>query len=561
MRRLVAILVALLLCPLAALGRPALPSAAQMDHDQMGQMDDGHDADAADHALGTVHFATSCSAAVQADFDRGVAMLHSFWFVPAREAFAGVAQADPQCGMAYWGIAMTWLGNPFGGGVPPTWVAAGTAAVEQARAVGAATPRERAYIEAIAAYYEDAETRDYRTRALAYAGAMEQVYRTYPEDTEAAVFYALALDVTAPPEDKTYANVLRADAILEQVFAEQPDHPGVTHYLIHSNDYPPLAQHGLAAARRYAAIAPAVPHAQHMPSHIFTRLGYWEESIASNLGSLDAAWAAAGDSDPTLAPPDVLHPMDYLMYAYLQTGQDEQARAVRDEALAFRGATQETAGNAYAFAAIPARYALERGQWAEAAALTAHPVDFPWNRFPEAEAITTFARALGAARNGDAVQARVDAERLATLRDALTATHQDYWAEQVDIQREVARAWVAWADGQPDAALETLRAAADHEAQTEKAPVTPGPLAPARELLGEMLLLANAPAEALAAFEATLQVEPNRFRALYGAARAAEAAGDAEVADQYYAQLLATAEQADTERPELAQARTYLAGR
>jgi hypothetical protein len=380
---------------------------------------------------------------------------------------------------------------------------------------------------------------------------MERIYLTYPEDREAAVFYALALNATALPTDKTFANTLRAAAILQEVFAEQPDHPGVAHYLIHSYDYPPLAQHGLDFAQRYGGLAPAVSHAQHMPSHIFTRLGYWQESIRSNLA---AAQAAANDFD-------LLHAKDYLVYAYLQLGQDQRASGVLAEIMGFPRAADENVATAYAFAAMPARYALERGRWTDAAALSLHPSGFTWSRFPEFEAITVFARAMGAARNGDAAQARQDAERLEALRDAVSARGDAYWAEQVAIQREVALAWVARAEGRNQEALALLRAAAEREDATDKHPVTPGPIAPARELLGELLLELNAPGEALAAFEASQRVEPNRFRGLFGAARAADLAGDRERARTYYAQLLALAEHADTARPELQQARAYLAQR
>jgi hypothetical protein len=427
-------------------------------------------------------------------------------------------------------------------------VQAALAALERAEAIGARTPRERDYLAAVAALFRDSDTVPQRTRALAYEQAMERLYQTYPEDREAAVFYALALNATALPTDKTYANTLQAAAILEEVFAEQPDHPGVAHYLIHSYDYPPLAQHGLNFAQRYGGLAPAVSHAQHMPSHIFTRMGYWQESIQSNLA---AAEAAGNDFD-------LLHAKDYLMYAYLQLGQDQQASGVLGEVTALSRAVDENVATAYALAAIPARYALERGRWADAARLSLHPSDYTWSRFPEFEAITRFARAMGAARSGGVASARQDAERLAALHDAVSARGDAYWSEQVDIQREVALAWIARAEGRNQEALALLRAAAEREDATDKHPVTPGPLAPARELLGELLLELNAPGEALAAFEASLRVEPNRFRGLYGAARAAELAGDGERARTYYGQLVTLSAQADTARPELQQARAYL---
>jgi tetratricopeptide (TPR) repeat protein len=499
--------------------------------------------------IGQVHFGASCSPAAQEEFDRAVVLLHSFWFEPARAAFTAVTQLDPTCAMAYWGIAMTWRDNPFVAPTPRQALEAGWAAVEQALAVGAPTSRERDYIAAVAAFYRDADTLDHRTRALAYERAMEHVYRAYPEDREAAVFYALALNTTALPTDKTYANQLQAAAILEAVFAEQPQHPGIAHYLIHSYDYPPIAGHGLPFANRYAGIAPAVPHALHMPSHIFTRVGYWQDSIASNRVSADAATNLF----------DRLHAMDYLTYAYLQLGQDVAARSVLDEIATLPNLAGASFVPAYALAAMPARYALERGRWSDAAALTPSPSDVAWERIPQAAAITVFARALGAARSGDVTDARENAEQLAALRDVLLAANEAYWAEQVDIQREVALSWLARADGRNDEALALLSAAADREDATDKHPVTPGPIVPARELLGELLLELGQPAQALEAFERSHPAEPNRFRGLYGAARAAELLGDREQAHTYYTTLLQLAAQADTDRPELQQARAFLA--
>ncbi len=499
--------------------------------------------------IGQVHFPVSCSPAAQEEFNRAVALLHSFWFEPARAAFTTVTQLDPTCAMGYWGVAMTWRDNPFVAPTPRQALEAGWLAVEQARAVGAPTQREREYIAAVAAFYQDADTLDHRTRALAYEQAMERVYRAYPADREAAVFYALALDTTALPTDKTYANQLQAAAILEAVFAEQPQHPGVAHYLIHSYDYPPIAGHGLPFANRYAGIAPAVPHALHMPSHIFTRVGRWQDSIASNRASADAATNLF----------DRLHAMDYLTYGYLQLVQDVAAKGVLDEIATLPNLAGATFVPAYALAAMPARYALERGRWSDAASLTPSPSEVAWERMPQAAAITVFARALGAARSGDTAGARENAERLAALRDALVAANEAYWAEQVDIQREVALAWLARAEGRNDEALALMDATADREDGTDKHPVTPGPIVPARELLGELLLELGQPAQALEAFERSHRAEPNRFRGLYGAAQAAELLGDPEKARTYYTALLELAAQADTERTELQQARAFLA--
>lgn len=523
-----------------------------------GQQPEQHDHGAPAGRLGTVHFATSCAPAVRQEFDRGIALLHSFWFSAAIDSFNTVLKGDPRCVMAHWGVAMSWWGNPFAGFRSPQALKAGLAAVDAAKASGAGTDREKAYVAAVEHLYRDASTVDQRTRIVAYEKAMEALSAQYPDDVEARVFYALALDQSALPGDKTYANQLKAAAILEEEFKRQPEHPGLAHYIIHSFDVPALAPRALDAARRYAKIAPDAAHALHMPSHTFTRVGSWDESIETNLAS-----AAAARKDNAAA--EELHALDYQAYAYLQTARDAAARRNLDALPALGGKIDAGgAGNAapppagyYALAAIPARYALERDAWAEAAALTPRQTPFPW-----ADAITHFARALGAARSGNAAAARQDIERLGALREALVKAKDAYWAEQVEIQRRAATAWVTLAEGRQAEALTLMHEAADMEDATEKAAVTPGPLKPARELLGEMLLQLNRPAEALAAFEATLKKEPNRFRATYGAARAAEAAGQREKAASCYANLVTIAKDADPPgRRELAEARAKSARR
>jgi hypothetical protein len=510
--------------------------------------------------LGTVHFPVSCSADAQAQFQRAVAIQHSFWFEEAGKAFAAVTATDPGCAMGYWGIAMS-LYHPLWDPPDATALQQGWAAVAKAKAIGAKTERERDYIAAIEAFYRDADTRDHRTRALAYEKAMEQVYRRYPADHEAAVFYALALDATALPTDKTYANQKKAGAILEKVFAEEPNHPGVAHYIIHSYDYPPLADRALSAARSYAKIAPAVPHALHMPSHIFIRLGLWQEAIDSNRASAAAAKEYGVKAFPGRAWSQELHALDYLAYAYLQGAQEREAKGVFDELKVMQKAEPEDGSSAYAFTAIPARYVIERRAWAEAASLTLHPRTFPWRRFRWAEANIYFARALGAVRSGNTVSAQKDIEKLQSLRDTLAEEKQTYWAGQVEIQRRAAAAWLAYAEGQHEQALVLMRSAAELEDATEKHPVTPGPILPARELLGELLLALKHPAQALSEFETSLSASPNRFNGLSGAAQAAQQAGDVEKAHTYYARLVSLGEQAGGSRRELAEARAFLTQR
>jgi tetratricopeptide (TPR) repeat protein len=388
---------------------------------------------------------------------------------------------------------------------------------------------------------------------------MEQLYRQYPKDREAAIFYALALNATASPTDKTYTKQLKAGEILEEVFAEQPDHPGVAHYIIHSYDNPHLASRGLPAAERYAKIAPAVPHAQHMPSHIFTRVGLWQESIESNLGAVAASKEYAAKAHPGAAYYEHLHALDYLGYGYLQTAQDQEAKGVLAELLSIRKVQPEAFQAAYAFAAIPARYMLERRRWSEAAALTVQPSTFPWSRFPWAEAVTHFARALGSARSGNVASARNDIEKLESLQDALAKAKDSYWAKQVDIQRRAATAWFLRAENKNDEALKLMQSAADLEDSADKHPVTPAPILPARELLGEMLLELGNPAQALKEFESSHRAEPNRLMGLHGAAKAAEMSGDLTKAGHYYEKLVSLCKRADTERHELQDAKAFLA--
>jgi tetratricopeptide (TPR) repeat protein len=484
--------------------------------------------------LGEVHFPVSCSAAAQQQFDRAVALLHSFFFPETVKAFTVVTETDPTCAMGYWGLAMSQRTNPL---ILPLDVATlkqGWEAVEKAKAAGPKTPREQDYIMAMEAYYQNPEQGGYRQRVAAYERAMEQLYLRYPDDPEAAIFYALAMNEAVDHSDKTYARQLKAGAILEQVFAQQPDHPGVAHYIIHTYDFAPLAPRGLPAARRYAEIAPSSPHALHMPSHIFSMLGLWQESIQANLASTASAKAYTAK--------------------HLQGAQDQQARRIVDERNAIEKVTPVRLPNDTAYAAIPVRYAIERGQWSEAAALEIHP-----SQYPQAEAIMQFGRALGASRSGDIAKARQAMDRLQALRDALTQSNERYWAEQVEIQRRAAAAWMTHAEGKPEEALQLMRQAADLEDASEKHIAMENRLVPMRELLGEMLIELNKPAEALREFEASLQSSPNRLRSFYGAAKSAERAGDLQKTKTFYEQLVGLCSQADTERPELLEAKAFLA--
>jgi hypothetical protein len=493
-----------------------------------------HPAGAAER-LGTVHFATSCAPEVAPAFNRAVALLHSFEFGASIRAFNGVIARDSSCAMAWWGLALSNWNNPMAvGNRAPALLQRGREAAQTAARLGSeATERERQYIAAVGQLYADYENRDQLTRLVAYERAMSEVAAQQPADTEARIFHALALAASAPPTDKSYANQLKAGEILESMLPSQPDHPGIAHYIIHSYDVPALAGRAAAAAQRYAEIAPSAAHALHMPSHTFTRVGMWEESVNTNLRSMEVASAVGSWSE-------VLHAADYAVYAYLQMRRDSAAKGVLAElpAIADKFDPQAVTGAApgsaglFALAAIPARYALERGAWSEAAELQPASTSFPY-----AEAMTYFARALAAAHLKDAALARASIDSLSAIAARLTASNEPYWAEQVAIQRLGAQAWLDLAEGRTADALNSMRAAADREDATEKSAVTPGPLAPARELLGDMLVQLERPAEALAEYRRALTREPNRYRLVHGAMTAAGAAGDRAAEAEYAEQL------------------------
>ena len=500
-------------------------------------------AQSTDSRLGKVHFSTSCKPAAQTQFDRAMLYQHSFWYRASQRAFEEALKTDPDCAIAQWGIALSLLYNPHA--PPPAEnLPLGLAALQKAKALGAKTQRERDYIDALLVFYTDFDKVGHGARVQAYLKAMEALAQRYPNDDEAQIGYAITLNVAASPSDKTYANQLKGAALLEAILQRQPQHPGVTHYLIHLHDYPPIAEKGIEAARRYAKIAPDAPHALHMPSHIFTRVGYWKESISSNLASANAA-KESKESD------DQLHGLDYSVYAYLQLGQDQNARSVIDEMEKITD-HKRFAGH-YALAVSPARYVVERGDWQAAAKLQVRPTPLSYP-----DAMTHFARALGAARSGDVEAAKLDIAKIAELRDKLRQAKDTYWAEQVDIQWQVASAWLLRAEGKHDDALKAIAAAADAEDKTEKHPVTPGVPKPARELYGEMLLERGLTTEALAAFEAVLKKEPNRLGATVGAARSAEKFGDKSKARQHWAKVVELTAEADAAKTEVAEARAFM---
>jgi hypothetical protein len=486
--------------------------------------------------LGAVHFATSCTGAGQNDINRAVALLHSFQFSRAIDDFKAALGKDGTCTIAYWGIALSDWGNPFAPGIiDKGLLQLGHDSAERGEMLAAKTERERAYLAAVSKLYSDFEGTPQQARLLAYRDAMGDVAAKYPDDHEARIFYGLALAVAADPGDKTYADQLKAGAILETLFEQEPTHPGLAHYIIHAYDVPALAGRALIAARRYSNIAPDAPHALHMPSHTFTRLGYWQASIDSNV----AAAAAARRQGQTA---EELHASDYQAYAYLQTGQDEAAgrilRSLPEMASRFDpkavliGAGPPSAGF-FALAAIPARYALERRDWQQAEQLPLRETPFPFT-----DAITWFARGLGAARLGHTAAANEAFTALKLIQERLSRANEAYWARQVEIQALAVAAWSALATGLKEEALRQMESAAEMEDRTEKSVVTPGPISPARELIGEMLLVMKEPAKALEQFEATLEKEPRRFNSLYGAAHAAQLSGSRDTSQKYFRELL-----------------------
>jgi tetratricopeptide (TPR) repeat protein len=522
--------------------------------------------------VGKVTFPISCAPDVQSDFARGVALLHSFFYEEARRVFTSVAERDPKCAMAQWGIAMTWW-HPIWTPPTPDEMRAGKAAIEKAMAMNAGSGRERGFITALNTYYNTADSSSAapvgqschgpvgpRDRVIAYEKAMRQLRDKYPDDFEVQTFYAFAVLSTgyATPNNTSLSKQLEAAGMLEKLWKQNANHPGVVHYLIHSYDYPQFAERGLTAAQKYDSIAPWVPHALHMPSHIFTRLGMWDESIAANRASAEAsrAYAAMRHRDATEA--EELHALDYMAYSYLQEAQDAEAKKIVDLAAKVRKTNPELEFSAaYALAAIPTRYAFERNDWAAAANLPVPNVPH-WSSFPFMEALIEYGHALGCAHTGDLDGARKAIARMQQLREATKDPKFDYFKSHLDLQMQAASAWVAAAEGKKSEAIDMLRRAADFEDILGKHPVSPGAFVPVREQLGALLLEMGKPTDAQREFEAALKIYPGRFRGLYGAAQAAEQAGDKEDASRYYTKLATQTSKAGGSRSELNHVREFL---
>jgi hypothetical protein len=528
-------------------------AAAQEDHSQ-------HQHGVA--GLGVVDFPTSCNATAQKSISRATALLHSFGYEEARLAFNDAAKADRACAMAYWGVARTWY-HPIWTPPSPDELKQGSAALDRALSIDAKTTRERGYINALAVFYKDWQTVDHVTRAKNYEVALAQVSDRNPSDDEAAIFHALQLVAIGylDPTDKTYAWQKRGSAILNQLLPRHQNHPGVAHYIIHSVDYPALAELGLKAARAYALIAPDSPHALHMPSHIFTRLGLWDDSITSNIASAKSAIAQSQRLHGGGGSFDQLHAIDYLVYAYLQEARDTSARKALTELQSMTSLDENQFAAAYAFAASPARWALERHDWKAAAALQVQPAWFPWDRYRNVEALVYYGRAIGAARAGDVATARRSVDEITAIRKAIPATRDYDWSGSIGAQWESATALLTWAEGKKADGIRLLRAAADHEDSIDKHPVTPGALLPVREMLADLLLEDGSAAEALKEYEAVLKTAPRRFNATAGAAKAADKAGDKTRARAYAMQLMEIAKNAESPRADLEWARVYLGSR
>ena len=512
----------------------------------------------ADKQFGTVEFTTSCSPKTKKDFELAIALLHSFEYDEAEKVFAKVIEQEPECAMAYWGVAMSNY-HPLWAPPTPQELEKGAKAIALAQTLTTKSGTETDYINAMALFYKDWNTTDHRTRSQQYKNAMESIYMANPGNKEAGIFYALALDATADPTDKTFVNQRKAGDILTALYPEGPDHPGIVHYIIHSYDYPELASLALPAARKYAAIAPSSAHAQHMPSHIFTRLGLWDECIQSNLVAASSAKCYAENAGINGHWDEELHALDYLVYGYLQKGQNKKAKEQWDYLRTIKEVHPINFKVLYAFASIPSRYVLENKLWKEAASLETYPANFPWEKFPWQNAIIHFTRLLGNAHTGNIDSAKQELKKLQTLHDMLVTRKNVYEANQVEIQFKAGEAWILLGEGKKEEALKMMNIAAELEDKTEKHPVTPGEVIPARELLADMLLQMNKSNEALIAYEADLKKHPNRFNGLYGAAVASERIKNIAKAKDYYSQLLKIAPSTEANRVELEKAKSFLA--
>lgn len=506
--------------------------------------------------FGSVAFAISGSKKVKEDFNLAVKILHSFEYDEAEKVFAKIIDEEPGCAMAYWGVAMSNF-HPLWTAPTEAELQKGSKAVKIAQSIKQKSNRETDYIKAIASFYADWDKLDHRTRTINFEKSMEQLAANYPDDKEASIFYALALNAAADPADKTFAKQKKAGSILQSLYPKGSDHPGVVHYLIHTYDSPELAEFGLPAARKYASVAPSSAHALHMPSHIFTRLGLWDECIRSNKASVASAQCYAEEAAIKGHWDEELHGLDYLIYGHLQKGENDLAKQQLDYLKNIKEVNPPSFKVAYAFAASPSRYLLENKLWKEAASLSPHKANFSWENFPWQKAIINFTRLMGSVHLGNVTSAKAELKELIRLRDKLLEQNDAYKANQVEIQIKSGEAWIRFKEGKNEEALMFMNLAADMEDKTEKHPVTPGEVIPARELLGDLLMQMNKPVEALEAYEKNLKKHRNRFNGVYGAALAAEKTGNTEKAKMYYQQLMSIVNPATCSRSELKHAQQF----
>ena len=511
----------------------------------------------ADRQFGSVNFEISCTGKIQDDFNLAITLLHSFEYDEAEKVFAKIIDAEPACAMAYWGVAMSNF-HPLWTPPSEAELKKGAKVIEIAQLIPQKSKRESDYIEAIGLFYKDWNKLDHRTRCISFEKAMEKIYSVYPKDKEAAIFYALALNAAADPADKSFTKQKKAGSILNTLYPGEPNHPGIVHYIIHTYDYPELAELALPAARKYASVAPSSAHALHMPSHIFTRMGLWNECITSNLASVSSAQCYAEAAGIKGHWDEELHGMDYLVYAYLQKGENDLAKKQWDYLKTIDEVSPLNFKVAYAFAAIPSRYLLENKLWKEAAGLKVHKENFQWQNFQWQKAIIHFTRLMGAVHIGDINSAKTELKELNRIHNRLLEQKDSYKANQVNIQVKTSEAWILFKEEKINEASELMNFAADMEDKTEKHPVTPGEVIPARELLGDMLLQMNKPGKALEAYEANLKKHPNRFNGLYGAGLAAERSNNFDKANYYYQQLINISNSKNSNRPELEAARLFL---
>jgi len=513
-----------------------------------------------DPNFGDVSFALSCRYDLRETFNLGLSLMHSFEYAEAEKAFVSVLDQDPECLMAYWGTAMSILNHPLSFKQNSKSLERGEKLLKVAQTLTPNNEREKDYIDAVTVYFNDWQNLDTKTRKLNYESKMEELYNKYPGDVETAVFYSLAVLATADLNDKSYTKQKKSGKILEKLFETNPNHPGIAHYIIHNYDSPELAHFALNTARKYAVIAPASAHAQHMPSHIFTRLGLWNESIKSNIDSANSAVCYAESVNPNANWVSEIHALDYLVYAYLQMGDNVRAQTEMNKMIEIKEVfPSDHFASAYALIAVPSRLAVENKDWQLATELELPKTNLDWNKAPWPKAMLHFSRALGFTNTGNSTAAQKELDILIDLRERLNEAKNSYESGQVTIQIESIRGWIEYSKGNTEKAIEYMKLASKLESETTKAAVTPGEIIPAEELLADLYMLTGKHKEALKSYELNLKGRPFRFNGLYGAAKAAQKLDNNELAAYYFKKLINVSEDVNSTRPELSEAKDFLA--